>query len=82
MQTASLRPLSPEMLTADIKYTFNVKGFRYVGYFNKLLYCCGRCCCVFTYEPHGKGGVVYADAPAPISDLAFTPKAKSGVYKA
>lgn len=86
MQTALNRPLSPEILCSNIKYQFNCKDsngvkWRYVGYFHRLLYCCGSCACVFTYDINGTGGVVFADAPAIISDLAFAPKSKSGIFK-
>lgn len=80
MQNAN-RPLSPEILCSNIKYQFHCNGFRYVGYFHRLLYCLGTCHCVFTYDINGTGGIVFADAPARVSDLAFAPKSQSGIFK-
>lgn len=87
MQMSTNRPLSPECLVRNVKYQFICKGFRYVGYFHQLSYCgCHRnLCpmqCVFTYKRNGNGGVIYANAPALITDLAFAPGTKSGVTKA
>lgn len=77
-----MQPLSPEILKSNIKYSIDCKdGYRYVGFFHRLMYCCGNCVCVFTYERNGKGGVVHADSPANISDMVFAPKAKCGIFK-
>jgi hypothetical protein len=83
------QPLSPEILCPNVKYSFIVKGIKYVAYFHRMVRNRrdggNHCLCVcFCSDRNGKGDILFCDVPALVTNLFHGPqlaKTKTGVVE-